>query len=147
MRDRIAKVFEDLNKAYPGSFQRIGVNPSNPSGLIPRCPSIPLQGTNAIHEEESQNEIAPLQLNDATIEGFIATEQGKPSVMRYKLIKDGKPMPVDPKKENSEDVGHTKEQILKKLSLSSNKIKNIKQFITYSKNNEKLLKDKQQKIG
>lgn len=142
MRDRIAKIFEDINKAYPGSFQRIGINPSNPSGLIPRCPSIPLQGTNAIHEEN--NEIQPLQLNGITIEGYIATEQNKPSVLRYKIIKDGKPLPVDSEKQNSKDIGHTKEQVLKKLSISNDKIKNIKQFIKYTKDNEKLLTTKQQ---
>jgi hypothetical protein len=146
MKDKILKLFEDANKGYPGSFSRVGINPSNSSGLISRCPSIPLQGTNAIHEEEAAPEsaIEPLQLDDLTIQGYFAIEQGKPTLVRYKLIKNNVPMPVDSDKKNSKNIGHTKEQILKKISLSKNKNKYVKKFIAYFKNNENALKSKQQ---
>ncbi len=134
-----------LIKHFQGSVSRLGLTPSTSTGLLTRYPRMPLQGTNAIHEEDAPtNEIQPLQLGNLSIEGYIATEQNKPSVIRYKILKDGVPLPVDAEKNKSANVGHTKELVLKKLSLHDNKMTYIKKFIKYNKDNETLLSKKQQ---
>jgi len=134
-----------VNQAYPGSVSRVGINPSASTGLMSRCPSIPLQGTNAIHEEElPQSDIKPLPLGDTTIQGYMVIENGKPSVMRYKFMQKNIPMPVDKEKKNSKNIGHTKEQILKKLSMMPQKIQYVRKFIKYNKENENATKNKKQ---
>lgn len=134
-----------VNQTYPGSVSRVGINPSTSNGLMSRCPSIPLQGTNAIHEEElPQGDIKPLLLGNTTIQGYNVIENGKPSVIRYKFIQNNIPMPVDKEKQNSKKIGHTKEQILKKLSLMPQKIQYIRKFIKYNRENENASKNKKQ---
>lgn len=146
MNKRIAQIFEDVNKAFPGSVSRLGITPSTSTGLLTRYPRMPLQGTNAIHEEDAAptNDIQPLQLGNLSIEGYIATEQNKPSVIRYKVLKDGIPLPVNAENDKSSNVGHTKELVLKKLSMHDNKMTYINKFIKYNKDNELLLSKKQQ---
>lgn len=132
-----------VNQTYPGSVSRVGINPSTSSGLMSRCPSIPLQGTNAIHEEElPQSDIKPLPLGDTTIQGYMVITNGKPSSMRYKFIQKNIPMPVDKEKQNSKNIGHTTKQILKKLSMMPQKIQYIRKFLKYDKENEKAYKNK-----
>lgn len=126
------------------------VTPVQASGMPSKCPSFPLQGNQAIHEEDAppQNEIQPLPLGDVSIEGYFVIENNKPTLIRYKVIKGGAPIPVDPKKANSEDIGHTKEQVLKKLSIMPQKVPFIRKFLAYNKANETTLKTKQQeKMG
>lgn len=131
------------NTTYPGST--IGNLPSREDGAMSRCPSFPLQGNEVIHEEEAApSEIQPLQLGDVSIQGYIASEQGKPTLLRYKLLKNNTPMPVDKEKIKSKIIGHTKEQVLKKLSMLPEKIKFVKQFIKHNRENENTLKSKQQ---
>jgi hypothetical protein len=150
-KNKILKLFESPNDSFPGSVSRIGIGSqsSTQSGLQSRCPSFPLQGNQSIHEEEiPQDAIEPLQLNDITIEGYIVVKNGTPTNIRYKLIKNGVPLPVDPTKEKSKNIGHTSHQVLKKLSMLSNKIQLIKKFIQYDRKNIINLKTKQQsKIG
>jgi hypothetical protein len=134
-----------VNQTYPGSVSRVGINPSTSNGLMSRCPSIPLQGTNAIHEEElPKTTINPLQLGDITIQGYNVVEDGRPTVLRYKLIKNNITLPVDVEKKNSKNIGHTKEQILKKLSLMPKKIQLVRKFLIYHKENEKNTSTKKQ---
>ena len=131
------------NTTYPGST--VGNLPSREDGAISKCPSFPLQGSNPIHEEEAApSEITPLQLGDISIQGYFASEQGKPTLLRYKVLKNNVPLPVDKEKVNSKNIGHTKEQVLKKLSMLPEKIKFVKQFIKHNKENENTLKSKQQ---
>ena len=115
------QLVEDANQGYPGSISRIGINPTQPSGLESKA-IMPLQGTNTIHEEElPKTTINPLQLGDIIIQGYNVVEDGKPTLLRYKLIKNNIALPVDVEKKNSKNIGHTKEQILKKLSLMPKK--------------------------
>jgi hypothetical protein len=53
-------------------------------------------------------------------------------------------MPVDKEKQNSKNIGHTKEQILKKLSMMPQKIQYVRKFIKYNKENEDATKNKKQ---
>jgi hypothetical protein len=74
----IHSLFESPNNAYPGSVSRIGIGsiPTNNTGLQSRCPSFPLQGNQAIHEDSSTSDIQPLILNDISIQGYIVVENG-----------------------------------------------------------------------
>lgn len=147
MKNKIIKIFEDANTGYPGSFSRVGINPSSPSGLISRCPSIPLQGAQAIHEEDTLGSIEPLALGNLSIEGYYVVEKSKPTTIRYKVLKDGVPLPIDAEKKNSKNIGHTKELVLKKLSMRPEKNQFIRKFLEYSKKNEESLqKQKQEKV-
>jgi hypothetical protein len=140
------KVAEDVNDVYPGSISRVGIPPTQPTGLISNCPTFPLQGNAAIHEELAPpNNTPPLNLGDLTVQAYFPTEQGKPTLLRYKVLKNNVPLPVDSSKQTSDNIGHTKDQVLKKLSLTPNKIKSIKKFIKYNKENESKLKTDQQK--
>ena len=139
-----------------GSGTKTGFPTQTTSDVIPigadgrqSKPIMPVQGNYGgikceAEETPPQGEIQPLALGEISLEGYFAIENGKPTLVRYKVLKGGTPIPVDPKKTNSKDIGHTKEQVLKKLSMMPQKIPFIKKFIKYNKDNDTTLKNKQQ---
>ena len=150
-KDKILKLFETANNVFPGTMPRGGISEpaqtptlpnTNHTGQPSLCPSFPMQGNQAIHEDTTP--IVPLQVGDLTIQAYLAVENNTPTSLRYKVIKNGVPLPVDLDKQKSKNIGHTSQQVLKKLSLMPNKIQLIKQFINYDKTNTANLKQQQQ---